>query len=172
MRLNMSIAWFLLNLPGLSFADKLTVIYDSGETLPIEKFYQPLRGERPTETETAPDTIKFDVNSYFPIRSAHLTLGVVERHEHNASHLRNLPTPIFLIGTDSDSQQWLEQQRAKLLELQAVGYVVDAETLADYQAVCQRNPNLTLIPASADDFAALLGLTHYPAVITQTEVYQ
>ena len=44
--------------------------------------------------------------------------------------------------------------------------LVEAETLADLEAIAALAGGLPILPASASDIAAALGLTHYPVLIT------
>ena len=61
---------------------------------------------------------------------------------------------------------------AALRELQAVGLVVNVESMAALTALRRLAPGLTLSPASGDDLAQRLGLRHYPVLITSTGVEQ
>ncbi|MGD8205905.1 integrating conjugative element protein [Pantoea sp. FN0305] len=69
----------------------------------------------------------------------------------------NLPgmTPLFLIGDDPLSTEWLRQHRDALRILHATGLVVNVATLARLNALRAIAPALTLLPISA-----------YPVLIT------
>ena len=58
------------------------------------------------------------------------------------------------------------------LFMQAVGLVVNVESMAALTALRRLAPGLTLSPASGDDLAQRLGLRHYPVLITSTGVEQ
>jgi len=82
--------------------------------------------------------------------------------------------PLFLIGTDRLSQQWLIQNRMKLSELNAAGMVIQADTLEDLQAIARisNGYNLQIMPASASDIAHQLNLKHYPVLIWKNGIEQ
>ena len=103
-----------------------------------------------------------------PVRSTQLSPGEVQRRVIRAPGL----TALFLIGDDERSRAWLRQRQAALRELQAVGLVVNVESMAALTALRGLAPGLTLSPASGDDLAQRLGLSHYPVLITSTGVEQ
>ena len=103
-----------------------------------------------------------------PVRSTQLSPGEVQRRVIRAPGL----TALFLIGDDERSRAWLRQRQAALRELQAVGLVVNVESMAALTALRRLAPGLTLSPASGDDLAQRLGLRHYPVLITATGVEQ
>lgn len=103
-----------------------------------------------------------------PVRSTQLSPGEVQRRVIRAPGL----TALFLIGDDERSRAWLRQRQAALRELQAVGLVVNVESMAALTALRRLAPGLTLSPASGDDLAQRLGLRHYPVLITSTGVEQ
>lgn len=103
-----------------------------------------------------------------PVRSTQLSPGKVQRRVIRAPGL----TALFLIGDDERSRAWLRQRQAALRELQAVGLVVNVESMAALTALRRLAPGLTLSPASGDDLAQRLGLRHYPVLITSTGVEQ
>lgn len=81
-------------------------------------------------------------------------------------------SPLFLVGVDNLSRQWLKQHYDVLLANQAVGLVVNVTTLEELVGPCQLAPNLPLLPTAADDLGRRLKLNHYPALITETGVSQ
>lgn len=105
-----------------------------------------------------------------PVRSTQLSPGEVQRRVIRAPGL----TALFLIGDDERSRAWLRQRQrqAALRELQAVGLVVNVESMAALTALRRLAPGLTLSPVSGDDLAQRLGLRHYPVLITATGVEQ
>ncbi|EKE2802715.1 integrating conjugative element protein [Salmonella enterica subsp. enterica serovar Hato] len=86
----------------------------------------------------------------------------------------NLPgmTPLFLIGDDPLSTEWLRQHRDTLKTLHATGLVVNVTTLARLNALRTIAPALTLLPVSADDMAKHLPITAYPVLITDKGLEQ
>jgi integrating conjugative element protein (TIGR03765 family) len=79
---------------------------------------------------------------------------------------RPFARPFFLIGSDTRSRQWLEDNRDRLKALGAMGMLVQADTVEDLRAIADLAQGLPILPASASDIARALGITHYPVVIT------
>lgn len=120
----------------------------------------------PDAPDKAPDPSI--LNWVLPVHSAHLTPGVVSRR------VLNLPgiTPLFMVGQDSVSLEWLSQHAQALQDLSASGLAVevaDAQALRRIQATA---PGLNIWPVSGDDIAERLELEHYPVLITPTGLEQ
>lgn len=137
----------------------LIVIYDSGDTLPTAP-YLPQRSE-PQPKHSKPSS----VNKAFqlPIETPSMSPGGVEV---TAKSLKYLQQPLFLVGADARSKAWLAAKRDQLVKLNAVGLLVQANTLEEIQAMQTLAKGLRLIPASAESFAKPLSLTHYPVLIS------
>ncbi|VVN69956.1 hypothetical protein PS726_00343 [Pseudomonas fluorescens] len=108
------------------------------------------------------------LNWVLPVHSAHLTPGVVPRR---ALSLPGI-TPLFLVGQDPSSLEWLSQHAQALQDLSAGGLVVevaDAQALHRIQAAA---PGLSIWPVSGDDIAKRLELEHYPVLITPSGLEQ
>src|SRR3546814_3217184 len=75
-----------------------------------------------------------------PVRSTQLSPGEVQRRVIRAPGL----TALFLIGDDERSRAWLRQRQAALRELQAVGLVVNVESMAALTALRRLAPGLIL----------------------------
>lgn len=104
-------------------------------------------------------------------------LPVVTHNLHPGQQPRlalNLPgmTPLFLIGDDLQSTEWLRQHRDALKTLHATGLVVNVSTLARLNALRTVAPELTLLPVSADDMAKHLPISAYPVLITDKGLAQ
>ena len=158
-------------LPWLTLADakaEPVVIYDSGKARPITEFIAP-----PKRPETAPaqpieQAGQAFLSGLFPLHTPELTPGPVTASTVNLL----LPQPFFILGTDTLSQRWLGDYRARLKQLGAVGLVVEAPSLEAYQALKVLAGDLFLAPVSAPEVAQQLGLSHYPVLITATRIEQ
>ncbi len=104
-----------------------------------------------------------------PVVSERLSVGPVTPR---ALSLPPGTTPFFLIGTDPDSVRWLAQRRERLVELRAVGMVVNVATAEDLAALREQVPDLELRPIPGDDLAERFDLAHYPVLITPTRLEQ
>jgi len=165
----------LLAAPLLAFG-ALTVIYDSGTTYPLAPFLavfdeEPNQGNRSQASPvlpTPPPLGAADLERILPIQSPGLMPGRVEPR----AVQRPFTRPFFLIGADSFSREWLATHRDRLAEIGAVGMLVEAETLEDLRAIAAIAEGLPILPASANDIAEALGLSHYPVLITKDGLEQ
>ena len=150
-------------------AGELTVIYEQPGTRPITDFLEPRRAVGP-ERRTAPAKPSgvWDVRALLPIRSPGLTPGPVARR------VLEIPVtqPLFLIGADDLSKAWLTRHRPRLEALGAVGMLVEAEDVADLEAIAELAGDLPIVPASGADIAQALGLAHYPVCIDGKRLWQ
>ena len=87
-------------------------------------------------------------------------------------HLPELDAPIFLVGDDALSRQWLEANQRKLLALKAIGFVVNVEGLDRLEALREIAPELSLMPVPADYLANILHIQHYPVLIFSDHITQ
>lgn len=81
-------------------------------------------------------------------------------------------TPVFLVGDDPLSREWLTLRHDELKRLHATGLVVNVSDKAALTELQQRVPGVTLLPASASEIARRLQLNHYPVLITSTGLAQ
>lgn len=103
-----------------------------------------------------------------PVHSTRLSPGAV------SPRTLKLPgfTPLFLVGQDAVSLEWLAKHAQTLQDLGASGLAVevaDARALHRIQAAA---PGLDIWPVSGDDIAERLDLQHYPVLITPTGLEQ
>ena len=146
-------------------SEALTVIYDSGNTQPISQ-YLPQRLERENNKQSRQSTHvqKQKMSVYvLPITTPSLSPGVVKA---SPKALRYLQQPLFLVGSDSRSKHWLIGKREQLIQLGAVGLLIQAKDKKDVEAMLVLAQGLRLVPASAEGFSAELGLTHYPILLS------
>lgn len=169
-----SIGMALAPVPAWS---EVTVIYDSGNTRPLAPYLEIIdRTEMainpPTGARNRGLNISglgaADVQALLPIRSLGLSTGPVQARSHD----RPFSRPFFLIGSDARSRQWLVEYRERLQEIGAVGMLVQAETQEDLRAIARLAGGLPILPASAVDIATVLGISHYPVLITPQGIEQ
>ncbi|MBZ9559054.1 integrating conjugative element protein [Halomonas coralii] len=116
-----------------------------------------------------PRTQPFGEAAMLPIESRRLSPGRVPAR---SIELPDGFTPIFLIGDDDLSRQWLAQRGDVLRDMNAVGLVVQVRNEQSLQALRAEASGLELRPASGDDLAGRLGLRHYPVLISRHGVEQ
>lgn len=152
---------------------KLTVVADFGGASAL-LYYRALNLLPPSVTPTAslpqprvPHSVHEEAD-FLPVHSRRLTPGLIT---HQVLRLRGL-SPFFLAGDDPRSRLWIHEHLTSLRQLGAVGFIVQVDSVAALEGLRALAPGLTLVPASADDLATRLRLTHYPALVTATGIEQ
>jgi integrating conjugative element protein (TIGR03765 family) len=77
-----------------------------------------------------------------------------------------------LVGADDRSKRWLERHRSRLLQLNAIGLLVQAESSADLEAIAAIANGLPITPASGAGIAKALSVSHYPLAISDGRIWQ
>ncbi|VXD06589.1 Conjugal transfer protein [Enterobacterales bacterium 8AC] len=103
-----------------------------------------------------------------PVSTPELTPGKVEARALNLAGMR----PLFLIGDDDLSRRWLAMRRDTLVQLNAVGLVVNVSSEAALSDLKKHADGLELVPVSGSDLAKRLGLSHYPVLLTEKGLEQ
>lgn len=80
--------------------------------------------------------------------------------------------PVFVVGDDPLSKQWLSQHAARLGQMNATGMVVSVKDPAALTALRALSPSTEMVPVSGGDLARRLHLTHYPVLITDNGLSQ
>lgn len=112
----------------------------------------------------APTTL----NWVLPVRSARLSPGIVPPR---ALSLPSM-TPLFLVGQDAASLEWLSRHAQALQDLGANGLAVEVDDVQALRRIQMTAPKLNIWPVSGDDIAERLELQHYPVLITPTGLEQ
>tara|TARA_Y100000588_G_scaffold365624_1_gene430453 strand:- start:179 stop:607 length:429 start_codon:yes stop_codon:yes gene_type:complete len=102
-----------------------------------------------------------------PVKSQ-ATFGKVNARKAD-THLFN--DTLFVIGADHISKQWLAQHQKQLQDMQAIGFITNVE---EFETIIQlqEQSQLPLLPVNVDPLMQLIGVKHYPIVITEGEVWQ
>lgn len=115
-----------------------------------------------------PTSAPVTIDEMLPVTTPEMTPGRVEVRSLALAGM----APVFLVGDDTLSRDWLAQRRADLLRMNATGLVVNVTDRAALRELQAGVPGLTLLPASASDIARRLQLTHYPVLITDRGLSQ
>ena len=152
----------LLCMSGLAQSE-VQVIYDNGQTIALPKPNAAIQSAEPQPPA------HYDFSQLFPIHTPSMRVSPPNSaHSRQLQPLQRLPGPLFLIGSDRLSQQWLIQHRDRLIALGAIGFLIEAESLADYQAVLAlAGAELVIVPSSAEQLAKVLDLQTYPLLLTR-----
>ncbi len=101
-----------------------------------------------------------------PVSTPTLSPGNVQARTLN----QQVHQPLFIVGDDALSHQWLAQKRDYLAKVNATGIVVNVRSKANWRQL--KRYNLTLYPVQGDDFANAFEITHYPVFIEGNQVKQ
>lgn len=148
-------------------ADVVVIADFGGES--VVRFYESLQPEYDESVQLPPNAIReVTERDMLPVVSHRLTPGQVAPQAFDLTGM----SAIFLVGADNLSAHWLEQNRTKLIALNATGLVVNVKTEQELQTLREIIPELSLLPVPGDDLAERMSLSHYPALITETGVSQ
>ena len=152
----------------------LTVIQASNDTVSLIPYVTSMgNDETPTNSlaltpEQVANLKPFSVEaSQFPLESP-LSAGKVDTH---AVNLPALTQPLFVIGDDTFSLQWLQQNTAALKKMHAVGLITNVGSELRYKTI-EQTSGWVLLPVSLEGIESLVPVTHLPFLLTATAVMQ
>ncbi|HCI9941577.1 TPA: integrating conjugative element protein [Salmonella enterica subsp. enterica serovar Infantis] len=122
----------------------------------------------PRSLAAEPAPAPADISDMLPVATPEMSAGKVVSRE---LHLAGM-TPVFLVGDDQLSREWLTLRLDELKRLHATGLVVNVGDKDAFTELQQLIPGVTLLPASASEIARRLQLNHYPVLITSTGLAQ
>ncbi|HAT8890258.1 TPA: integrating conjugative element protein [Legionella pneumophila subsp. pneumophila] len=99
---------------------------------------------------------------------SHATAGKVSRKILDTTLLN---MPLFVIGADKASIQWLGQHQEELKSMQATGFITNVNDFETIVAL-QEKFKLPLLPVNVDPLLAYIHEQHYPLIIAEGAVWQ
>lgn len=147
-------------------AATLDMTFDGGPTRALAPYLTLLRGAaEPADRATVPRA----PGPWWPVRTPELSPGATIEPPSPAvaARLRLLPRPLFVLGADAASRDWLARRAPALRALDAVGLLVQVETPDELAAVRQLGAGLWIVPVPGSQLAVVWGLRHYPLVLTR-----
>jgi integrating conjugative element protein (TIGR03765 family) len=150
-------------LPVLA-APPLTVLHDSGSTVPVGAFLADFAPALLSESAPAGEATDRPDFVPWPVRTPAMSPGQASAR----APLRlagALSMPLALIGSDAYSLAWLKRRQSWLVQQGAAIQLVEVPDEAGFRQVQALAGDLPLLPASAEGLARSYGLTHYPIVI-------
>lgn len=156
----------VLGVASFTVQAELTVVADLGGQ-PTATYFEGINNQgKATASQAEPlSVIPLTV---LPISTPELTPGKVEARALTLPGMR----PMFLIGDDDLSRRWLSLRRDALVQLNAVGLVVNVASEGALNDLEKHADGLELLPVSGSDSAKRLGLTHYPVLLTEKGLEQ
>jgi integrating conjugative element protein (TIGR03765 family) len=151
------------------------VIFDTGKTQPLAAYLPAIKSPIQTAFQ-APVTAailsaeRLQVLAHsLPVTTPDLTPGKVLP---KAVSIPYLERPVFIIGADVFSLQWLQRHRERLNTLHAVGWVVNVENAKQLAQLKQQAAPLELVALPGSELAQQFGLSHYPVLISSARIEQ
>ncbi|MDH2431019.1 integrating conjugative element protein [Pokkaliibacter sp. MBI-7] len=162
---------------AMSQAMALEVVADHGG-VPAQPYYSPINNVSDPEIAGEPAPVRpplaaaglphqVSIADMLPVTSQLQPRRVARR----AVSLPGM-TPLFLVGYDNLSLQWLKVRGGQLQQMRATGVVVNVQTPAQLAELQRMVPGVQLLPESADDMGSRLQLSGYPVLITATAIEQ
>ncbi|WP_145479741.1 integrating conjugative element protein [Yersinia similis] len=163
-----------LSFSAISWAAELTVVADLGGE-PTTVYFDSINNqeavstpEKKEVTTIVPPSAPLSVSAMLPVNTPELTPGKVDARILNLEGI----LPIFIIGDDESSRRWLTLRLNTLVQLNAVGLVVNITREEAFNDLKEHAEGLTLLPVSGSDLAKRLGLSHYPVLLTEKGMEQ
>lgn len=111
------------------------------------------------------------VNAHFPIESKNLKVGRLTPDDAKDIKFEMISQPLFMIGYDSISIDWLKANRGHLAKNNAIGLVVSVRNPAQLKELQEiAGKKILLQPTPGDDLAEHLKISHYPFYMDHTGV--
>ncbi|MGE0116212.1 MAG: PFL_4695 family integrating conjugative element protein [Steroidobacteraceae bacterium] len=104
-----------------------------------------------------------------PIRTSNM---LPARFESKDAYFANLISPIFIVGADPNSLQWLRVWRDTLARVGAIGWVVQAENAQDLRAIADAGHGLRMMTMSGESIPGVFGVATYPVLISSRSIEQ
>lgn len=104
-----------------------------------------------------------------PIRTANMR---PEKTSTRDAFFPNLSIPLFIVGADPASLNWLRHWRDALVKSGAVGWVVQAETEEELKAIAEAAAGLRLLAMSGESLPTIFGVETYPVLISERAIEQ
>ena len=109
--------------------------------------------------------LKMPVGGFQPLVTK-LPLGCAD-FQFQKVNLQNLPRPLFVVGDNRDSYQWISKNLNALNKINAIGLVVSANNLDALKQIKKAVGDLTLMPVNGDALSKEFSIRCYPVLISQ-----
>lgn len=160
-------AYILLLL--ISFkASALITLADTGNTKFIKEVISTYKSNTHHE-ETQEKTINLSLALGFPVKSKASQGVLTSKRVEVAPYLKN--KPLFIVGSDAVSLEWLASHKGYLQRHHAVGFITNINTHNQYQEITQKY-ELPLQPVNVDDLMVAIKAYAYPVYFDGESIWQ
>ena len=142
----------------------LTTIHEGGPTVPIGQYLAAFFAQEPAASDGAASAQGGALPMAFPIATESMRPGLLQA----PVRLRTggwLAAPMFIVGDDPQSRQWLAANRDKLRRLGASGLVINVANLDAFRSLRAVAPDLPMAPGSIEELARQASLSVYPLFV-------
>ncbi|WP_404357131.1 integrating conjugative element protein [Methylotuvimicrobium sp. KM1] len=158
--------FILIALFGTAANSEPVVLFDASNTRPMPDRLQ-ISQPNYQQSLSLPD-IPQNLDP-LPVRSQALTPGLVQSRVIDRP---GLDRPVFIVGYDELSLNWLRHNLEQLKRHRATGIVVNVENPDQLRQLRQAADGLAVNPVPGDKIARQLELTHYPVLISKNRIEQ
>ena len=152
----------------------IEVIHDGYNTIPAKPYYRQIEIKQAKMSEAMDEARKqlamlekppsqpVSLATYFPMRTSELHVG-----EPRQKIIPQLPIPMFIIGMDARSLNWLEANFDELKAIGARGVVVQAESYEKYEHLQKRAiaKGVLITATPGDPIAEVYEIQTYPMLL-------
>jgi len=142
----------------------VTVIHEGGPTVPIGQYFAALSAQPSVASNGAVPAQASTLPMAFPITTPSMRPGSL----HAPVRLRTagwLVAPMFIVGDDALSRQWLAANHDKLRRLGASGLVVNVASIDAFRSLRTAAPDVAMAPGSVEALARQASLSVYPLYV-------
>ena len=150
---------------GMACEAGVTTIHEGGPTVPIGHYLAAFFAQEPGPVPIATPAQASALPVAFPVRTASMRPGRLPSPVTLPAGAW-LTTPMFIVGDDAQSRQWLAIHREKLRRLGATGLVVNVATVEAFRSLRAVAPEVPMAPGSAEELAQHTRLSVYPLFVS------
>lgn len=153
-------------------AEKLKVIAEVGETISTSGYFSLISIEEAGsafQVDLSNYQKNFTKDAFFPL-STTMSPGRLDSLEFTDP--KRLVRPFVVVGQDELSVEWLQFRYQELVEMQALVFVVEADSFDYLRELGTRFSPLRIAPANGDAIGKSLNVMTYPFMVNQYGVWQ
>lgn len=157
--------------PVFSFTSvqALDVIYDSGRTENIKKFYRVFQSPHRFVPRVYNGPMTISLSDRLPVSTPGMSPGPVSRRRHN---VKGISRSVFILGTGARSRKWLRRNRDQLRKHQVIGIIVSARNAEEVRQIRSIAVGLKMHVLPVTQIVKRFRLRHYPVLISKGFIEQ
>ncbi|RBW47280.1 hypothetical protein DS885_03800 [Psychromonas sp. B3M02] len=161
-----NIIFFLFSLISFQSLSNTTVLYDTGKATNIKN---PFKVDSSSNIRVANSDPIEVLSSQFPIISDQWELATFSS---KAINFPDMVSPIFIVGCDPQSLDWVNFRKPLIEDKKALGFVVNCPSYDDYYTFKSAIYPIVVQAASLNKLTEILSHNKYPAYIHSRAIEQ